>query len=147
MLLLTNQDVVKALTMEECMAAVEESLRRLARGKLVRWDGGTSIELTETEGFDRFYSLRFLPVLDLVEATAVCRLNSWVNVTVEESGKFRQLVAPLSGSPHSGGQKTGYPTGAEKTGWFFIQHANWTALNNHSGPRHSSHAGRFRRRY
>lgn len=120
MLLLTNEDVVKTLTMEECMAAVEESLRRLARGKLVRWDGGTSIDLTETEGFDRFYSLRFLPVLDLVEATAVCRLNSWVSVTVEESGTLRQLVAPLSGRPHSGGQKSGYPTGAEKTGWLLL---------------------------
>jgi alanine dehydrogenase len=120
MLLLTNEDVVNALSMEECMAAVEESLRRLARGKLVRWDGGTTVELTETEGFDRFYSVRFLPVLDLVDATAVCRLNSWVSVTVEESGTIRQLTAPLSGSPHSGGQKTGYPTGAEKTGWLLL---------------------------
>ena len=86
MLLLTNEDVVNTLSIEECMAAVEESLRRLAQGKLVRWDGGTTVELTETEGFDGFYSVRFLPVLDLVEATAVCRLNSWVSVTVEESG-------------------------------------------------------------
>ena len=39
MLLLTNEDVVNALSIEECMAAVEESLRRLAQGKLVRWDG------------------------------------------------------------------------------------------------------------
>ena len=36
MLLLTNEDVVNALSIEECMAAVEESLRRLAQGKLVR---------------------------------------------------------------------------------------------------------------
>jgi len=113
MLLLTNEDVKRVLTMEKCLEAVEESTRRVGRGKLVKWDAGRQLE--EQGGFGgpgSAYGLRLRPVFDLADGVAILRINSWASVGVDMYGKTRHVIVPIAGErkPHN----------SEKPGWLHL---------------------------
>jgi alanine dehydrogenase len=113
MLLLTNEDVTKVLTIEKTLEAVEESTRRAGRGQMVKWDMGRQLE--EKGGFGgpgSSYALRTRPVFDLVDGLALMRINSWAMIGVEKFGMARQELVPISGGRN--------PHRAEKSGWLHL---------------------------
>jgi ornithine cyclodeaminase/alanine dehydrogenase-like protein (mu-crystallin family) len=122
MLLLTNADVVEALTMEACLDAAEASTLRVARGRLVKWESsGRNVEVGAEDGYPVQYNLRLAPMVDLDDEIAILRILSYVGQQFERDGIVRQVNVPVDPSRFTAnGAKTGPPTSSERSGWLHV---------------------------
>ena len=121
MLLLTNEDVEKALTMDICLQAVEDCTRQIAFGKVIpclsrtvnQPLSGPSASPAGPESAFPSYMLRLMPVIDLENGRAVLRVNSTALHVVEIYGMKRHVIG-LPGSEMAGHHRS------EKPGWLLL---------------------------
>jgi alanine dehydrogenase len=97
MLILSNEDVEAALSMPECIAALEETYREQARGTAI--NATRSDVVTSSGQADTLYSLKLMGAVGRDLGVGVVRLNS----DIMSFGAQRQKKLPLA----PGGRYTG----------------------------------------
>ena len=94
MLLLSNQEVDQALTMPECMAALEDAYRELAAGRGV--NRRRSDTLAPTTRADALYSLKSMDGIASGPGVAAVRINSDIITWPREGGTLRREKVPAA---------------------------------------------------
>ena len=94
-LILSNDDVVQAFTMDDCLAALEKTYRHVAEGQALT--GRRSDVMTPTEpyqGNEASYLLKIMNGADAKLGIAALRLTSEIMIWPEISGVRRRTKAP-----------------------------------------------------
>src|SRR5688572_3814987 len=94
MLLLSNQEVDRALTMRECMAALEDAYRELAAGRGV--NRRRSDTLAPTVRPDALYSLKSMDGIAVGPGVSAVRINSDIITWPREGGTLRREKVPAA---------------------------------------------------